>query len=137
VYRLFINVDKPLPFIKEYIEALNTSIEKLRPGYGLTLAQKSWVGFCLMGIIVTNSVCWAKFSRASLGKLSKQAISMMFLKSVISWEWERNVSVTLILESSSITEGVLVIDDSDNKRSKSVKKIFNLIKFLIKFVMVI
>jgi hypothetical protein len=120
---MFINVDKLLPFVKEYIETLNLAIEKLKPGCGLTFAQKTGLGFCLMGIIVTNSVCWAKFSRASLGKLSKQAISWMFLKSVISWELLLYTSVTLILENYGITEGVLVIDESDNKRSKSVKKI--------------
>ena len=120
---MFINVDKPLPFIKEYLEELNSSIEKLKPGCGLTWGQKTWLGFCLMGIIVTNSVCWAKFSRASLGKLSKQAISWMFLKSVIPWDLLLYISVTLILEKYGITEGTLVIDDSENKRSKSVKKI--------------
>lgn len=120
---MFINIDKPLPFIKEYIETLNIAIEKLKPSCGLTFAQKTWLGFCLMGIIVTNSVCWAKFSRAGLGKLSKQAISWMFLNSVISWELLLYISVTLILENYGITEGVLVIDESDNKRSKSVKKI--------------
>lgn len=120
---MLINVEKPLPFIKEYLEDLNTALEKHQPGCGLTRGQKIWLGFCLMGIIVTNSVCWAKFSRASLGKFSKQALSWMFLNSLISWNLLLYMSVSLILEKYGITEGTLIIDDSDNKRSKSVTKI--------------
>ena len=71
---MFINVEKPLPFIKEYIDNLNHAIEKHQPGCRLTFGQKTWLSFCLMGIIVTNSVCWAKFSRASLGKLNERSL---------------------------------------------------------------
>ena len=33
----------------------------------LTALQKAWLGFCLTGILLTHSVCWAKFEHASLG----------------------------------------------------------------------
>jgi len=82
-----------------------------------------------MGILVTNSVCWAKFSRASLRKYSESALSWMFLKSLIPWDFILHISVILILEEYGITEGVLVADDSDKERSKLIKQIHKTHKF--------
>ena len=81
-----------------------------------------------MGILITNSVCWAKFERASLGTYSIKALSWMFRYSKIPWRSMLQASVILILEEYGITEGILVIDDSDKKRSKSAKKIHRLHK---------
>ena len=114
---------EPLPFVGLYLEKLNKAIEKHKPGYQLSLTQKSWLSFCLMGILITNSVCWTKFERASLGTYSVRALSWMFRYSKVPWTYLLQISVILILEEYGITQGVLVIDDSDKKRSKSAKKI--------------
>jgi len=57
---------KSAPFIKQYIEDLNNSLEQYQPGAGLTFTQKAWLSFCLTGILMVNAVCWTKFERASL-----------------------------------------------------------------------
>ena len=62
-------VSQPLPFVKAFVEAIDEAIRAHHPlSPGLTLIQRSGLGLCLMGILVTNSVCWARFERASLGR---------------------------------------------------------------------
>lgn len=110
-------------FIKRYVEDLNDRLEKYKPGAGLTLTQRTWLSFCLTGILIMNAVCWAKFERASLGNYKLSALSWMFRKSKIPWEYLFIVSVWLILKSHGITGGVLVLDESDRGRSKNTKRI--------------
>jgi hypothetical protein len=52
----------------------------------------------------------------------------MFINSKIVWIFLLRASVRVILSKYGITEGVLVLDDSDKKRSKSTKKIFKAYK---------
>ncbi len=52
--------------IKEFIALLSEALEKHSPGTRLSLTQKTFLSFCLMGILVTNTVCWARFERACL-----------------------------------------------------------------------
>lgn len=121
-------IDKPLPFVEEFINQLNDGISQGQSGPRLSITQKAWLAFCLMGILITNSVCWAQFERASLGNYSRAALSWMFKHSKIPWESLLAASVRLILLKYGLTEGALVIDDSDNKRSKSAKKIYKVHK---------
>jgi hypothetical protein len=113
---------EPLPFIKNYIEALDKGLKK-HTGKGLSLGQAVWLGFCLMGILVTNSVCWARFERASFGLYRFSALSWMFRHTRLSWAKLLPVSVELILAAHGLTEGILVGDDSDRARTKGVKRI--------------
>ena len=71
-----------------------------------------------MAILLTNSVCWARFERASLGYWSLAALSWMFRHSRIPWEMVLVVSTKHILEQHGIKMGVLDVDDSDRRRSK-------------------
>ena len=121
-------IETPLPFVKAFIEDLNDALKEYKSGSGLTLIQKTWLSFCIMGILVTNSVCWARFERASVGKYSLAALSWMFRKSKIPWELLLHMSVRIILQDYGITEGIVVEDDSDKKRSKGTKRIFRVHK---------
>lgn len=114
---------KPLPFVEMFIDALNEAIEEHQPGGGLSGIQKAWLSLCILAILVTNSVCWAKFERASLGKYSLAALSWMFRASKIPWELLLQMSVRVILRRYGITQGCLDIDDTDKQRSKVTKKI--------------
>jgi hypothetical protein len=117
-------ISEPLPFVKEFIGALNAALKAHRPlGPGLSFAQRSWLGFCLMGILITNTVCWAKFERAGLGRYSLAALSWMFRHAKIPWELLLQMSVQVILRRYGITEGCLCLDDSDKGRSKVTKNI--------------
>lgn len=120
--------EEALPFIKEFVEELNSALEEYKPGEGLSYSQRKWLEFCVMGIAITNSVCWAKFERASLGKYSVQALSWMLRNSKIPWESLLLVSVRVILKKYGISWGNLVADDSDRKRSKITKRIFGVHK---------
>ena len=77
-----------------------------------------------MAIIVTNSVCWSRFEKATMGRYSTAALSWMFRKSRIPWNLLLQISVAVILKKYGITEGCLGVDETDKKRSKRTKKIF-------------
>jgi len=81
-----------------------------------------------MGILLTNSVCWAKFERASLGNYKIAALSWMFRETKVAWEYLLLASVTLVLERHGITDGVLVLDESDRARTKRTKRIYGVHK---------
>ena len=61
-------LNAPLPFIDTFVDELDNGLRAHEPEKGWSSTQRKWLGFCLMGILLTNSVCWAKFERASLGK---------------------------------------------------------------------
>jgi hypothetical protein len=117
-------IDAPLPFIKEFIGSVDQALQEFDPNAKLSFTQKKWLSFCCMAIAVTNSVCWAKFSRSSLGKYSDNALCWMFCHSKIHWESILKASVGVVLKKYGIQQGTLLIDDSDRQRSKSTKRIF-------------
>ena len=49
-------IEKPLPFVTTFIEALNDAIKIHQPGSELSRTQKYWLSFCFMAILITNSV---------------------------------------------------------------------------------
>ena len=116
-------MSEPAHFIKTFVDDLDTALGKLKPNAKLTQLQRIWLGFCLTGVLLTNSVCWAKFERASLGDYKIAALSWMFREAKVAWEYLLLASVTLVLERHGITEGVLVLDESDRSRSKRTKRI--------------
>jgi hypothetical protein len=56
----------PLPFITAYIEELAKALKHYRPHRDLSDSQQKWLKYCLMGIMLTNTVCWAAFERVGL-----------------------------------------------------------------------
>ncbi len=121
-------IGEPLPFVKEYVEELNRVLEEIKPGQGLSGIQRKWLSFCIMGIVITNSISWAKFERAGLGQYSLSALSWMFRQAKIPWESLLYLSVRIIVRKYGIRSGELVADDSDRKRSKATKRIFGVHK---------
>jgi len=117
-------LNKPLPFVERFVDELDTGLRAHEPTKGLSSTQRKWLGFCLMGILLTNSLCWARFERASLGKYKQSALSWMFHHSQIAWILVLQVSVGLVLLQHGISQGILSTDDSDHRRSKTTKRIF-------------
>jgi hypothetical protein len=115
---------RPLSFVEEFVDALDAGLKEHDSDAKLSQTQKDWLCFCLMGILVTNSVCWARFERASLGDYSLAAISAMFRKSPFPWEEILQISIDVILRKYNINEGIIVADDTDNKRAKVTKNIY-------------
>ena len=120
--------NKPLKFINDYLSLLNESLEEECKGKGLSYIQKSWIGFCLMGILLTNTICWAKFERMSFMSYTQQALSWMFRRSKLPWDRLLQASVLMILRRFGIAGGYLVIDDKDIHRSKNARKLYRLHK---------
>jgi len=114
---------EPAPFINEYIESINDLIKTEKPGKALSKKQRFYLALCIMGILITNKVCWTTFSKTFIGKVSIAGLSWMFRHSKFPWTYLLRIAVMSILKDYGITNGVLGIDDSDKKRSKSTKKI--------------
>jgi hypothetical protein len=112
-----------LPFIKEYIEALNSQIEKESEEFNLSNSKKYWLMFCLMGLLITNKLSWKTWERLSCGRYSDAALSRMFRISLIPWEKLLEYSTRAIIEKYKLSTGVLIIDDTDISRSQNTKKI--------------
>jgi DDE superfamily endonuclease len=117
-------LSQPLPFIEDFIDELGRGLQAQDSNRKLSGIQRGWLGFCLMGIILTNSICWARFERMSLGHYKIAALSWMFRQSKIPWAMLLQIGVGVILKRYGITTGVLVTDDSDHQRSKKTPKLY-------------
>lgn len=117
-----------LPFIHAYLDSLQKALLADNPSGQLSKRQRFWIGFCLMGILITNSVAWEKFERTSFRRYTKQALSKMCRWSKIPWNRLLVCSVRAVLNKYGITSGVLVIDDKDLSRSKNARKLHALHK---------
>jgi hypothetical protein len=115
----------PVPFVKEFVDELNTALQTDQPGRGLSRLQRLWLAFCLTGIVVTHSVCWARLARAGLGTYSLAAVSWIFRKATMPWGRMLQMRVTVMLEKYGIPPGALVVDDADKKRGTVTTRIFN------------
>src|SRR5712691_2867566 len=121
-------IGKPAPFVSAFVDAVDAAIRTHQPHHAMSATQRAWLAFCVTAVLVTNSICWARFERASLGTYSLAALSWMFRHSKIPWDHLLVASVQVILRHHGITSGGLVIDDTDNQRSKSAKALAYLYK---------
>src|SRR5215510_11611526 len=119
---------KPAPFVSAFIDAVDDAIRAYQPHHGMSAMQRAWLAFCITAVVVTNSICWARFARASLGTYSLAALSWMFRHSKIPWDELLVASVRVILHHHGITSGSLLIDDTDNPRSKAAHTLAYLYK---------
>jgi hypothetical protein len=47
-------IGKPAPFVSAFIDALDDMIRGHHPSHGLSAIQRTWLAFCVTGILVTN-----------------------------------------------------------------------------------
>jgi hypothetical protein len=121
-------IGKPAPFVRAFVDVVAEAIREQSPSHGMSTMQRTWLAFWVTAVLVTNSIGWARFARASLGTYSLAALSWMFRHSKIPWDELLVASVRVILRHSGITSGSLVIDDTDNPRSKAAKALAHLYK---------
>ena len=119
-------LEKPAPFVSAFVDAVDEAIRAQSPSHGMSTMQRAWLAFCVTAVLVTNSICWARFERASLGTYALAALSWMFRHSKIPWEHLLVASVRVILQHHGLTSGSLVIDDTDNQRSQAAKALAHL-----------
>lgn len=116
-------ISDELPFIRDYVSAINDALKKVDPEKALSKLQGYWLSFVILGLLVTNSLCWQRFEKFGVGKQSTAALSWMFRKARIAWEMLLRASVLLIVSRYKVKSCVLVIDDTDKERSKSTTDI--------------
>src|SRR5881398_966589 len=121
-------IGKPAHFVSAFVDAVDAAIRTHQPHHAMSVTQRTWLAFCITAVLVTNSICWARFERASLGTYALAALSWMFRHSKMPWEHLLVASVRVILRHHGITSGSLVVDDTDNPRSKSAKALAYLYK---------
>jgi len=117
---------KPAPFVSAFVDAVDAAIRTHQPQHAMSVTQRTWLAFCLTAVLVTNSMCWARFTRASLGTYAMAALSWMFRHSKLPWDALLVASVRVILRSHGITSGSLMVDDTDNPRSKAAQALASL-----------
>lgn len=113
----------PLPCVTQFVDTLNESLGGVAPSAKLTLIQRSWLVTVLMGIIVTEVLCWAVFERRGLGSFTEAQLRWMFKHAKLSWFYLLQASVRCILRHYGITAGTLALDDTDKRRAKITQKI--------------
>jgi hypothetical protein len=79
-------IAQPAPFVSVFIDALDRAIREQSPHHGMSAMQHTWLAFCVTAVLVTDSMCWARVARASLGTYSLAALSWMFRHSKIPWD---------------------------------------------------
>lgn len=121
----------PLPHIIEYVDALNKTLRE-KGHKPLSRIQGSFLCFVLMGMLLTQSLCWARLERASGGRYQDGALCKMFYHGLKCWDYLLCASVLIVMKRFNITSGVLVIDDSDRGRSKNTKRIWGTHKTVLK-----
>ena len=112
-----------ISFTQEYIEAVNAAIKAKHPDKALTQIQRWWLSFVILGLLITNSLCWKQYERVGLGEYTTAQMSWMFRRAKIFWDALLWASLFYILSVYKITQGLLVVDDTDRQRSKNVTKI--------------
>jgi hypothetical protein len=121
-------IGTPAPFVSAFVEAIDEVIHEHSPNHSMSAVQRTWLAFCVTAVLVTNSICWARVERASLGTYSLAALSWMFRHRTIPWDQLLVASVRRILRHHGLRGGSLVMDDTDNPRSKSAKALAYLYK---------
>src|SRR6476660_10359434 len=121
-------LEKPAPFVSAFVDAVDEAIRTQSPSHGMSTMQRAWLAFCVTAVLVTNSICWARFERASLGTYSLAALSWMFRHRKMPWDELLVASVRGILHHHGITSGRLVVDDTDNQRAKAAQALAHLYK---------
>jgi hypothetical protein len=108
------------------VDAVDAAIRMHQPHHAMSVTQRTWLAFGITAVLVTHSMCWARFARASLGTYALAARSWMVRHRTMPGEHLLVASVRGILRHHGITSGRLVVDDTDNPRSKAAKALASL-----------
>jgi hypothetical protein len=99
-------ISQPVPFVCAFVDEINAALKAHNPACaGLSAIQRRWLSFCLMAIMLTQSICWARFERAGLGRYSQAALSWMFRRAKLPWEKRVQMSVRVSLRRHGMSGG--------------------------------
>jgi hypothetical protein len=77
---------KPAPFVSAFVAAVDHAIRAHQPSCGRSAMPRTWLAFCVPAVLVTHSMCWARFERASLGTYARAALSWRFRHRQMPWD---------------------------------------------------
>ena len=83
------------PFIQDYITSLNEILKSHSQGQELSMLQSMWLQFVILGMLVTNSLCWSKFERFGLQEYGKSALCWMFRQKTIALSTRTYITYSL------------------------------------------
>ena len=112
-----------LPCAKQYVLHLNDTLKSSKASAGLTACQCTWLITVLVGILVTGTLNWAAYERRSLKVYRQSRLRWMFYHAKIAWPLLLQSSIGYLLMYYAIHQGVLIIDDTDKRRSKRTMRI--------------
>ena len=121
----------PLPHIREYVSNLNAALRE-QGHKPLSRIQSEFLMFILLGMLLTQSLCWARLERVSGGRYQDGALSKMFYHGLKCWDYLLTASALIVIRRFKITSGVLVVDDTDRGRSKNTTRIWGTHKTVLK-----
>ena len=113
-----------IPFIAQYVFELAKELHQRHPEHHLSGIQQKWLSFCLTGILLTGTLCWAAYERMGLSGYRLGALSWMFRNSKLPWSCLLHASFSLLRRIFNLKSGVLVLDDSDHRRAKTTSRIY-------------
>lgn len=113
-----------LPCAITFVNTLDEALCSVNPKHGLTAIQRLWLCTVLIGIIVTETLCWAAFERRGLNAFTQGQLRWMFKNAQLAWSQLLQCSVMAILKHYGLQAGALLLDDSNKRRAKQTTRIF-------------
>ena len=117
---------KPAPLVRGFIAVVDEASREQSPSHGMSARQRTWLACGIPAVRVTNSMCWARFARASLGPYALAALSWMLRHRQIPWDERLVARVRVIRGHDGLTAGSRVLDDTDHPRAQSAKALAHL-----------
>jgi hypothetical protein len=121
-------IGKPAPFVRAFVEAMDDAIREQHPSHTMAATPRAWLAFCVTAVLLTNSLCGARFARASRGTDALAALSWMLRQSTMPWDPLLGARGRGILPHPGLTSGPLVIDATAKPRAKAAKALAYLYK---------
>lgn len=114
-------VERPHPFVENYVSSVLEEVKNER----ITQIQRQTLSLVLTLIGVLGCLCWQRFSMAHVGKRCGRAFSKCILNPLFPLSKIFIGSVRLMLKKAGL-RGKLILDDTDNPRSKRCKVLYKL-----------
>src|SRR5262245_31416277 len=77
---------KPAPFGHACVAIVHDAIREHHLRHAMSATQRTWWAFCVTAVLITNSIGWARFARASLGPYALAALSWRFRHRKRPWD---------------------------------------------------
>ena len=112
---------KPAPCGRAFVDAVAAARRLPQPQHAMSVTPRTGLAFCSTAVLVTHSICWARCARASRGPSAVAALSWLLRHRTMPWAHRLVARVRGMLQHHGLTAGRLMVDDTDNPRSKAAQ----------------